>query len=131
MHGLRLTELGSEEKARLNREEIAKLALAEKDRLGLTWPQVGDAIGRSPVYAAMLVYGYGQATTDEAEALARTLSLPEEAKAALAVSTAPGRRACNRNGRRPTRSSIAFTRSSCFTARSSKTWPTNSSATAS
>jgi cyanate lyase len=36
-----------------------------------------------PVYAAMLVYGYGQATADEAGALAKTLSLPEAAQIAL------------------------------------------------
>ena len=51
----------------LTREEIRTLALEAKDRLHLTWPQVGKAIGRSPVYAAMLVYGYGQATPEEAK----------------------------------------------------------------
>jgi cyanate lyase len=67
----------------LTREEVRRLALEAKGRLGLTWPQLGDAVGRSPVYAAMLVYGYGQATKEEAEALTRTLSLPEEAKDVL------------------------------------------------
>ena len=42
-----------------------------------------SAIGRSPVYAALLVYGYGQATAEEAEGLTRALALPAEAKAAL------------------------------------------------
>jgi cyanate lyase len=63
----------------LTREEVRKLALEAKDRLGLGWPKVGEAIGRSPVYAAMLAYGYGQATTEEAEGLVRTLGLPKEA----------------------------------------------------
>ena len=54
-----------------------------KDRLGLTWPQVGEAIGRSPVYAAFLVYGYGQADAKEAEGLMRILNLPAEAKSVL------------------------------------------------
>src|SRR3954468_3174332 len=67
----------------MRREEVRTLALASKDRLGLTWPQVGEAIGRSPVYAAMLVYGYGQATAEEAAALAKALSLPDGARAAL------------------------------------------------
>ena len=40
-------------------------------------------IGRSPVYAAMLVYGYGQATAEEAKGLVKVLSLPEEAEAVL------------------------------------------------
>jgi cyanate lyase len=67
----------------LTREEVRRLALEAKDRLGRTWPEVGEAIGRSPVYAALLVYGYGQATAEEAAGLVRSLALPEEAKAAL------------------------------------------------
>src|SRR5262249_52927518 len=58
-------------------------ALEGKDRLGLTWNQVGEKIGRSPVYAALLVYGYGLATEAEAEGLVRLLALPEEARAVL------------------------------------------------
>jgi cyanate lyase len=67
----------------LSREEVRTLALAGKDRLGLTWSQVGEAIGRSPVYAALLVYGYGQATEEEAKGLVQALALPPEARAAL------------------------------------------------
>jgi cyanate lyase len=67
----------------LTREEVRRLALEAKDRLGRTWSELGEAIGRSPVYAALLVYGYGQATAEEAEGLARSLALPEEARAAL------------------------------------------------
>src|SRR4051794_22414623 len=66
--------------AMLTREEVREQALAAKDRLGLTWPRLGEALGRSPVYAAMLAYGYGQATAEEADALARALGLPAEAK---------------------------------------------------
>jgi cyanate lyase len=67
----------------LTREDVRQLSLAAKERLGLTWPKLGEAVGRSPVYTAMLVYGYGQATQEEAESLSRTLNLPEEAKGAL------------------------------------------------
>jgi cyanate lyase len=67
----------------LTREDVRRLALEAKGRLGLTWPRLGAAVGRSPVYAALLVYGYGQATPDEAEALARALELPEEARGVL------------------------------------------------
>src|SRR5262249_22091526 len=44
----------------LTRDDIRTQALEAKDRLGLTWPKLGEAIGRSPVYADLLVYGYGQ-----------------------------------------------------------------------
>jgi len=67
----------------LTREDICKLALEGKDRLRLTWSQVGEAIDRSPVYAALLVYGYGQATKQEAEGLIRILALPPEAQTVL------------------------------------------------
>jgi cyanate lyase len=65
----------------MTREEVRGLALDGKNRLDITWQQVGEAIGRSPVYAALLVYGYGQATVDEAEGLGRILALPPEAQA--------------------------------------------------
>ena len=67
----------------LTRDEVRDLALQSKDRLGLTWPQVGDAIGRGPVYAALLVYGYGQATAEEAGGLTKALGLPADAAAVL------------------------------------------------
>lgn len=67
----------------MTRDEVRRLALEAKDRLGLTWPRLGEAIGRSPVYAAMLVYGYGQANAEEAESLSRILALPPEAEPVL------------------------------------------------
>lgn len=67
----------------VSREEVRTLALHSKDKLGLTWPKIGEAIGRDPVYAAFLVYGYGQATADEAAGLARVLALPDNAQAEL------------------------------------------------
>ncbi len=67
----------------LTREEIRTLGLENKAKLGLTWGEVGEAIGRSPVYAAMLVYGYGQATAEEATELVKALALFEEAEAVL------------------------------------------------
>jgi cyanate lyase len=67
----------------LTRDDVRQLALEAKGRLCLTWPQLGETVGRSPVYAALLVYGYGQATKEEAEALSRALKLPEEVKGVL------------------------------------------------
>jgi cyanate lyase len=67
----------------LTREEVREIALASKDTKGLTWQMVADAIGRSPVYAAMLVYGYGAANTAEADGLVKALTLPDEARGVL------------------------------------------------
>jgi cyanate lyase len=67
----------------LTREEVRSTALENKDKKGLTWPQLGQAIGRSPVYAALLVYGYGQASAEEADGLIKALGLPADATAEL------------------------------------------------
>lgn len=67
----------------LNREQIRELALEAKSKKGLTWLQLGEHIGRSPVYAAMLVYGYGQADETEARELTQALLLPREAEKIL------------------------------------------------
>ena len=67
----------------LTREEVRTTALENKDRKGLTWPELAQAVGRGPVYTAMLVYGYGQATEEEAAGLVKALGLPAEVKAVL------------------------------------------------
>ena len=67
----------------LTREQIRELALEAKSKKGMTWPQLGEHIGRSPVYTAMLVYGYGQADEAEAHELVEALSLPHEAEKIL------------------------------------------------
>src|ERR1700688_3251581 len=72
-----------ENPAMFTREDVRKLGLEAKDKLGLTWPKVGEAIERDPVYAALLVYGYGQANVEEAEGLVRILALPKEALSSL------------------------------------------------
>lgn len=49
-----------------------------KREKGLTWEGLGKELGRNPVYVAMLLYGYGQATEEEAEKTIRVLGLPRE-----------------------------------------------------
>lgn len=66
-----------------SKEQIRDLALQAKEGKNLTWPQIAEHIGKSPVYVAMLIYGYGQATEEEATGLVGVLSLPEEVKHGL------------------------------------------------
>ncbi|HEX2574162.1 MAG TPA: cyanase [Polyangia bacterium] len=66
-----------------DRESIRTLALHAKADKGLDWNTLGQRIGRSPVYTAMLVYGYGQATEAEADGLIAALDLPREARRTL------------------------------------------------
>jgi cyanate lyase len=67
----------------MTRDNVRRLALEAKDRLGLTWPRLGEGLGCSPVYAAMLVYGHGQASAEEAASLIRLLALPAEVEPLL------------------------------------------------
>src|SRR5262245_63615981 len=75
--------MATKESRMLTRDEVYKRALESKERLSLTWPEIGKAIGRSPVYAALLVYGYGAATAEEARQLVKILALPAEAEPVL------------------------------------------------
>lgn len=68
---------------KLNKETVRDMLLQAKDSQSLTWPQLAELIGRSPVYTAMLIYGYGQTTEEEADALLKVLDLPDELKAIL------------------------------------------------
>jgi len=62
---------------------VRDMLLQAKESKSLTWPQLSDKLKRSPVYTAMLVYGYGQATVEEADALLKALDLPQEIKPIL------------------------------------------------
>lgn len=66
-----------------DRESIRTLALHAKAEKGLDWNALGQRIGKSPVYAAMLVYGYGQANEAEADGLIAALDLPRESRRTL------------------------------------------------
>ncbi len=68
---------------KLDKQTVRDMLLQAKDSKSLTWPQLAEKIGRSPVYTAMLVYGYGQTTEGEADALLKVLDLPLEIKATL------------------------------------------------
>ena len=68
---------------KLSKEIVRDMLLQAKENKSLTWPQLSDRLGRSPVYTAMLVYGYGQATVEEADALLQALDLPLEIKPVL------------------------------------------------
>lgn len=67
----------------LSKQSVRDMMLQAKDAKSLTWPQLAGQIARSPVYAAMLVYGYGQATETEADVLLQALDLPVEIKPVL------------------------------------------------
>jgi cyanate lyase len=67
----------------LSAQALREMLLDAKSSRKLSWPQLAEAIGRSPVYTAMLLYGYGQASDEEAVVLLKTLDLPAEMKTGL------------------------------------------------
>lgn len=67
----------------LDKEGLRQRILEAKRAKGLTWEQIAQALGRSPVYAGMLCYGYGAATEAEAARLAEILGLNAEDQMAL------------------------------------------------
>lgn len=74
----------------LHKENMRNVILKQKEAKNLTWDDIAAAINRSPVYAAMLCYGYGQADDQEADALAQLLELSPEVRNDL--TKAPDRR---------------------------------------
>lgn len=68
---------------KLDKQTVRDMLLQAKEQKSLTWSQLAEKIGRSPVYTAQLVYGYGQTTAQEADVLLNVLDLPEELKPIL------------------------------------------------
>lgn len=64
-------------------QNLGEIMIAKKNEKGLTFEQVAAAIGKSPVYTAMLCHGYGAATPEEAAALGKLLELNAAEQKAL------------------------------------------------
>jgi len=64
---------------------IASSCRAEK-RLGLTWEQIAEKIGMSPVWTHSASLGMNSMPKDKAEALSQVLGLPQEAAVVLTES---------------------------------------------
>ena len=64
----------------LTKEELREAIFAAKHAKGMTWEEVGEALGRSAVGAATLAYGYGAATEEEADKLVELFDLPDGAR---------------------------------------------------
>lgn len=59
----------------LVKDTMRETILKQKEAKNLTWDALATQVGKSPVYTAMLCYGYGQATEAEADALVKALDL--------------------------------------------------------
>jgi cyanate lyase len=61
--------------------EFTEVMLEAKDDKGLTFEELGKAVGRSEMWTAALIFGQAQATEDEAEKIVSLLGLEEDREA--------------------------------------------------
>ena len=67
----------------MTREDVTAIILSAKRQAGLTWEGIAESIGMSPVWTHSAAMGMNAMKADKAEALVRTLSLPQEAALVL------------------------------------------------
>ncbi|MBB5254931.1 cyanase [Sulfurisphaera ohwakuensis] len=67
----------------IDKKELREISLKKKREKRLTWEEIGKYLGKDKVYAAMLLYGYAQATEEEADKIITLLDLPKEFKPVL------------------------------------------------
>jgi cyanate lyase len=67
----------------MTKDDVAAMALAAKKQSGMTWEQIAEQIGMSPVWTHSALMGMNSMPREAAEAAARVLGLPEEAVAVL------------------------------------------------
>lgn len=67
----------------MTKEDVTALILVAKKQAGLTWEGIAESIGMSPVWTHSVAMGMNAMPQDKAEALVKTLSLPQEAIAVL------------------------------------------------
>jgi len=62
-----------------SKEDVTALILSAKRQTGMTWEEIAEKIGMSPVWTHSACMGMNAMPKEKAEALVRTLSLPQEA----------------------------------------------------
>jgi cyanate lyase len=74
----------------LSKKEAAQAVLAAKVRLGLTWSQLADAIGRPVAWTTSALLGQQPMTADQAKAAGSLLDLDEDVLVALQLQPTRG-----------------------------------------
>ena len=67
----------------MDREDVTDAVIAAKRKAGVSWKQLADAVGQSPVWTTAALLGQMQMTAGEAAAAGRLLGLDAEAVAIL------------------------------------------------
>jgi len=69
----------------MTRDEVTELIVLQKQKKGITWPQLADAMGQSKEWSTAALLGQMTLTDMQAKTVGEMLELPEEAVAQLQV----------------------------------------------
>lgn len=67
----------------MDKDDVAAMVLAKKKQTGMSWQEIADKIGMSPVWTHSAIMGMNSMPADKAEALVKLLALPQEAASVL------------------------------------------------
>ena len=70
----------------MTNEDVTMMILSAKKQAGMTWEEIAEKIGMSPVWTHSACMGMNAMPAEKAEALSRVMSLPQEAASVLAES---------------------------------------------
>src|ERR1700730_18209578 len=74
----------------LSKKQAAEAVRGSKARLGVTWVQLAEAVGRPPVWTTSALLGQQPMTAAQAEAAASLLDLDEDVRQALQLQPTRG-----------------------------------------
>ena len=70
----------------MTKEDVTAMILSAKRTTGMTWEEIADKIGMSPVWTHSAAMGMNAMPKDKAEALTQVIGLPQEAAIVLTES---------------------------------------------
>lgn len=70
----------------MTKEDVTSMILSAKKQAGLTWEEIAEKIGMSPIWTHSAAMGMNAFPADKAKAMVTALGLPQEAELVLAES---------------------------------------------
>jgi cyanate lyase len=68
----------------MTKEDVTMMILSAKKQAGMTWEEIAEKIGMSPVWTHSAAMGMNAMPKDKAEAMVSVMGLPQEAASVLA-----------------------------------------------
>lgn len=70
----------------MTKEDVTAMILSAKKQAGMSWEEIADKIGMSPVWTHSACMGMNAMPPEKAESLVKVMALPQEAASVLAES---------------------------------------------